>query len=153
MSNNHKYPIKHISQTLNENNSLANLISTCHEIDEINQILSKNIPNILNLCKCGAIDYPANTLVLFSHDNASYYKVNNLVTEIEQVLQSNTIIFDRILVKLTPNIRQKATIKPIEFDEKKFQALQHMIEVLGLDYNLKKKKKIEDTSSDEWIKL
>ncbi len=149
--------INHISQTLNETKTFSTLMATCREIEKINKILARSIPSLVNICKCGALDYEKSTLVIFCHDNASFYKVNNLMVEIEDCLRDNKIFFDKILVKLVPNIQKQQRKQTTQIDKRLYPAMEKIIKTLNLNYQLdysdKQVKNSNDDQEDEFIKL
>lgn len=128
--------INHISQMLNENNSFSKLMNSCREIENINKIISSQIPSLANVCRCGAIDYNESTIVLFCQDNASFYRVNNLMSEIEECLSDSKFFFDKILVKLVPNIETQHKQESKKIDKRLYPAMEKIIATLELDYKI-----------------
>lgn len=134
---NQRYAFQDIATTLNTSNRYTSLLQTCQKVEEVNKILFKELAYLNGTCKCGAIDNDNNTVILFCNNNSSFYKTNNLVSEIEQILRDNQFFFDNILVKLVQkqnkNFRKKQSQ---EMSEERYNAYKQMIEKLGLNYEL-----------------
>lgn len=97
-----------IKQTYN----LDSLAMRVNELNRINSIICQNFAELRKICHCGAIDYANDLLVLYVVNNSAFYRVNQLVPAIQDVLAANQVYLGKLLVKVRPEEYQKPVVKP-----------------------------------------
>ncbi|MDD3266540.1 MAG: hypothetical protein PHC75_05095 [Burkholderiales bacterium] len=98
-----KYIFNTANIHLKADKSLQNIRDNISHLELINDKIRQQLPHLAEVSHCGAIDYIANTIVIFVKNNASMYQVNNSISSIEDILKSNGFFFDKFLVKVNPN--------------------------------------------------
>lgn len=100
-----------VAAKLEQVSILTKLRSIVDQIKYITNIIHSNIPEIKDVCHCGAIDANENLLVIFVENNASFYKVNQYITMIQDALFANGESFDKIIIKVSPTRSKAIKIK------------------------------------------
>lgn len=99
-----KKPIKF--HTAAENIELAPALSKIRQIinetAQITNMLHNNLPSLSQICHCGAIDHDEEIIVLFVANNSAFYKVNQLIPQIEDILYAHQIRYNKLMIKVRP---------------------------------------------------
>lgn len=91
-----------VGAKLEQVNTLSQLRSLVDQIRYITDIIHSNVPEIKDICHCGSIDNNESLLVIFVENNASFYKVNQYITMIQDALFANSQLYDKIIIKVSP---------------------------------------------------
>lgn len=133
-----------IKQTYN----LDSIAVKVNELNRINGIIHQNFAELRKICHCGAIDYANDLLVLYVVNNSAFYKVNQLVPEIQDVLSAHQVYLGKLLVKVRPEEYQKPVIKP-RLDDLQYSMLEKF--AMAIDRPDLIKPKAESCESDDAI--
>ncbi|RTL11624.1 MAG: hypothetical protein EKK54_06710 [Neisseriaceae bacterium] len=132
---------------ISEQDDLGRLLQ---ELARISEIIYSHYPNLRDICHCGAIDYPSDLLVLFVSNNSGFYLVNNMISNIQDILFSNGVSFSKILVKVRPEQHQPKKVKRVLSLEQR-EALQKFANALGRPELIKSlQEHEEENASTDW---
>ena len=112
MARKKKYNFVTLSEQIQQTYTLDSIAAMVAELNRINSILNQNFAELRDICHCGAIDYANDLLVLYVINNGAFYKVNQLVPEIQDVLAANQVYLGKLLVKVRPEKYFKPIVKP-----------------------------------------
>ena len=87
---------------LYQSNDMAGIFGKVNELNRITDLLHQAFPELALICHCGAIDYANDLIVLFTANNSAFYTVNNRVGQIQDLLSSNGVLLNKLLVKVSP---------------------------------------------------
>ena len=119
MARKKKYNFVTLSEQIQQTYTLDSIAAMVAELNRINSILNQNFVELRNICHCGAIDYANDLLVLYVINNGAFYKLNQLVPTIQDVLAANQVYLGKLLVKVRPEKYFKPIVKP------QLDSLQH----------------------------
>lgn len=155
MTHKRKYDFITLSDHINHTHNLNNLAVKIKEINRINIIIYQNFTELKKFCHCGAIDYTNDLLVLYAINNGAFYKINQMVPAIQDVLAANKIDFGKLLVKVRPEEYKKPVIK-LRLNDLQFAMLEKFAVAINrpdlIRYNMNDEYSLE-TSEDWQIQL
>lgn len=91
-------------------NNLTHIRGVITELERLTKLIHHAFPELQHMCHCGAIDYANDLLVVYTVNNAAFYKVNQYIPLIEDLLVENHLQFAKILIKSNP---QRHLAKPV----------------------------------------
>lgn len=107
-----------VGEHLDKLKNMSSIFNLVAELTRITDILHKNLPDLRNMCHCGAVDYASDLLVIFTNTNGAFHIINNQVPLIQDCLEDNGIYFGKILVRNRPqDIDTKPKAKHIVGDK------------------------------------
>ena len=112
MARKKRYNFVTLGEQIQKTYTLDSIAARVAELNRINSILNQNFVELRNICHCGAIDYANDLLVLYVINNGAFYKVNQLVPDIQDVLAVNQVYLSKLLVKVRPEKYFKPIVKP-----------------------------------------
>lgn len=155
MTHKRKYDFVTLGDHINQTHNLNNFAVKIKEINRINTIIHQNFADLKQICHCGAIDYTNDLLVLYAINNGAFYKINQMVSVIQDILTANKIDFGKLLVKVRPEEYKKPIIKP-HLNELQFVMLEKFAAAINrpdlIRYNINDEDSLE-TAEDWQIKL
>lgn len=142
-----KYIFNTANSHLKADNTLQNIKESISQLELMNGKIHQQLPHLKDIAHCGAVDYIANTVVIFVKNNAAMYQVNNLISSIEDILKSNGFFFDQFLVKVNPNNTNK--LKPKS--KPKSLTIQQMYSLKKIAVAIGKPELISKTNPEEQL--
>jgi hypothetical protein len=123
MARKKKYNFVTLGDQIRQTYNLDSIAAKVAELNRINNIISQNFAELRKICHCGAIDYANDLLVLYVVNNGAFYKVNQLVPAIQDLLAVNQVYLGKLLVKVRPEKYFKPIVKP-QLDPLQYAMLQ-----------------------------
>ncbi|MEN9946895.1 MAG: hypothetical protein RLZZ293_1281 [Pseudomonadota bacterium] len=124
---------------------LSDLIA---QTKQLNVILAKEFPQLVNICYVGAPDYEHNSLIIKVKTNHGFYLVQNLLAEIESAFFQHGFEFAQIVLKVKPEIyHSPSKVAKSPVTRAQYDALEKLAQVIGKEHLLPPFEEINNSSS------
>lgn len=147
-----KYNFVTLGDQIKQTYNLDNIAVKVNEINRINNILNQSFVDLRQICHCGAIDYANDLLVLYAVNNGAFYKINQMIGSIQDVLSANQVYLGKLLVKVRPEEYRKPLIKP-KLDYLQREMLEKFAAAIERPDLIKPSNDLSDDGNENFVEL